>query len=208
MALLNSKQVAFIAMMSAFGNILAGISINVAPILAATSPGGGGAALDLSHIATFIAAIYGGPLIGAIVGLLGGIYSGYSFGFTVGSLGLLSLIGIPVGKALTGFTTGLLYRGLKVSKSSRPSTFTVPIVLISFIPECLFTVFYFLYLVLYFYGSAMAFMLPIVIPKAWIEIILISFLMGALVGNIGFRDFVSRFLSSSKRSINNVAKKN
>lgn len=196
MTYLNSKQVAFIAIMSALGNILAGISINIAPILAATSgAGAAGAALDLSHIATFIAAVFGGPVMGAVVGFLGGIYSGYSFGFTIGGLGLLSLVGVPVGKALTGFTAGLLYKKLKINKSTRPSTFTVPVVLLSFIPECLFTVFYFLYLVLYFYGSAMAFMLPIILPKSWIEIILMSILMGALVGNAGFRDFVSRFLS-------------
>jgi len=186
MAFLNSKQIAFIAIMSALGNILSGISINIAPILAATSPGGGGAALDLSHIATFIAAIFGGPVIGTIVGLLGGIYAGYSFGFTVGTLGFLSLVGIPFGKALTGLTAGLLYKGLKINKS---------------IPECLFTIFYFLYMVPYFYGFAMAFMISIVIPKAWIEIILMSFLMGALVGNIGFREFVSRFISSSAHSM-------
>lgn len=202
----SSQRIAFIAIMSALGNVLAGISINIAPILAAASPTGAGAALDLSHIATFIAAIFGGPVMGATVGFLGGIYSGYSFGFTVGSLGFLSLIGIPVGKALTGLTAGLLYRGLRISKSSRPSGFTVPVVLASFIPECLFTVFYFLYLVLYVYGEAMAFMLPIIIPKAWIEIVLMSFLMGALVGNVGFRDFVSRFISSPTRSMRKVSR--
>ena len=200
MVSLNSKQIAFIAIMSALGNVLSGISINVAPILAATSPGGAGAALDLSHVATFIAAIFGGPVIGAIVGFLGGIYSGYSFGFTVGSLGLLSLIGLPIGKAITGLTAGLLYKGFKTNQSSRPSIFTVPIVLLSYVPESMFTVFYFLYLVLYVYGSAMAFMLPIIIPKAWIEIILMGFLMGALVGNVGFRDFVSGFLAHSQRT--------
>jgi LytS/YehU family sensor histidine kinase len=208
MVSLNSKQIAFIAIMSALGNVLAGISINVAPILTATSPQGGGAALDLSHIATFIAAVFGGPVMGAIVGFLGGIYSGYSFGFTVGSLGLLSLIGLPVGKALTGLTAGLLYKGLRINKSSRPSTFTVPIVLVSYVPECLFTVFYFLYLVLFFYGFAMAFMLPVVIPKAWIEIVLMSFLMGALVGNVGFREFVSRFLAFPTHLTNKTAKQN
>ena len=143
--------------------------------------------------------------MGATVGFLGGLYSGYSFGFTVGSLGLLSLIGIPVGKALTGLTAGLLYRGFRIDKSSRPSGFTVPVVLISFIPECLFTVFYFLYLVLYVYGQAMAFMLPIIIPKAWIEIVLMSFLTGALVGNVGFRDFVSRFIASPTGSMRKAA---
>ena len=193
--LVSAKRISFIALMSALGNVLAGISINVAPILAAASPGGAGAALDLSHIATFIAAIFGGPVTGAAVGFLGGIYSGYSFGFTVGSLGFLSLIGLPVGKAITGFMAGLLHKGLRINQRLRPSTLTVPIVLLSYIPEFLFTVVYFLYLVLFFYGNAMAFMLPIVLPKAWIEIILISFLTGALVGNVGFREFVSRFLA-------------
>jgi LytS/YehU family sensor histidine kinase len=204
--MISSKQIAFIALMSALGNVLAGISINIAPILAATSPGGGGAALDLSHIATFIAAIFGGPVTGAVVGFLGGIYSGYSFGFTVGSLGFLSLIGLPVGKAITGFVAGLLYKGLKINQRLRPSTLTVAIVLLSYIPEFLFTVAYFLYLVLLFYGNAMAFMLPIVLPKAWIEIILISFLMGALVGNVGFRDFVSRFFASTAGLKNKTSK--
>jgi len=186
---LDAKQISFIAIMSALGILLSGISVNVAPILRAVS-GEGGAALDFSHIATFIAAIFGGPYVGGITGFLSGIYSGYYFGYVMGSLGLLSLIGIPFGKALTGLTAGFLYKRLRVSRSSRPSTLTVPIILISYIPECVFTVFYFLYLVMYVYGSAMSFMLPIVIPKAWIEILLMSLLMGALVGNTGFREFI------------------
>jgi len=186
---LDAKQISFVAIMSALGILLSGISLSIAPILRAVS-GEGGAALDLSHIATFIAAIFGGPYVGGITGFLSGIYSGYYFGYVMGSLGLLSLIGIPLGKALTGLTAGFLYRKLRVSRSSRPSTLTVPIVLISYIPECVFTVFYFLYLVMYIYGSAIAFMIPVVIPKAWIEIFLMSLLMGALVGNTGFREFI------------------
>lgn len=185
----DAKSIAFIAVMAAMGNILAVLSINVAPIA-------GGVAMDLSHIATFIAAIFGGPVIGAIVGFCGGVYPGYYFGFAVGNLGLLSLIGIPIGKALTGLMAGLLYKRLKINRSSRPSTYTVPIILLSYIPECLFTVVFFLYLVVPVVGEGMAFMLPIILPKAWIEIILMSFLMGALVGNISFRDFVTRYLSS------------
>lgn len=189
---LNAKQTSFIAMMSALGTLLSGISLNIAPILRAVS-GEGGAALDLSHIATFTAAIFGGPYVGAIVGFLSGIYSGYYFGYVMGSLGLLSLIGIPLGKAMTGLAAGFLYRRLRTSNSSQSSLFTVLTVLISYVPECLFTIFYFLYLVQYVYGYAMNFMLPIVIPKAWIEILLMSFLMGALVGNTGFKEFISRF---------------
>ena len=197
MARLDAKQTSFIATMSALGIFLSGISLNIAPILRAVS-GEGGAALDLSHIATFIAAICGGPYVGAIVGLLSGIYSGYYFGYVMGSLGLLSLIGIPFGKALTGLTVGFLYKKLRVSNSSRPSILTVPTILISYIPECIFTILYFLYIVRYVYGFTMEFMLPIVIPKAWIEIVLMSFLMGGLVGNTGFKEFIFRFFHPLK----------
>jgi len=183
--------------MSALGTFFSGISLHVAPILSAVS-GQGGAALDLSHIATFIAAIFSGPYAGAITGFLSGIYAGYYFGYVMGSLGLLSLIGVPFGKALTGLMAGFLYKKLKINNRSKPSTLTVPIILISYIPECIFTIFYFLYMVPYFYGFAMSFMIPIVIPKAWIEIFVMSLLMGALAGNTGFREFIIRFLQPIK----------
>jgi uncharacterized membrane protein len=193
---MDAKQTAFVAMMSALGLLLSAISLNVAPLL--TAVGQSGAALDLSHIATFIAAIFGGPYVGAMVGFLSGIYSGYYFGYVMGSLGVLSLIGVPFGKALTGLTAGFLYKRLKINNSSRPSTITIPITLISYIPECIYTIFYFLYIVLYVYGAAMSFMIPIVIPKAWIEITVMSIIMGALAGNIGFKEFILRFFYTPK----------
>lgn len=185
--------------MSALGILLSALSLNVAPVL--STVGQGGAALDLSHIATFIAAIFGGPYIGAVVGFAGGIYAGYYFGYVLGSLGLLSLIGLPLGKALTGLTAGFLYKRLKISDNSRASTLTVPIVLISYVPECLFTIAYFTYMVTYFYGESMAVMVPIVITKAWIEIALMSVIMGALAGNIGFKDFITRYLHTNTQQI-------
>jgi LytS/YehU family sensor histidine kinase len=193
---MDAKQTAFVAMMSALGLLLSAISLNVAPLL--TAVGQSGAALDLSHIATFIAAIFGGPYVGAMVGFLSGIYSGYYFGYVMGSLGVLSLIGVPFGKALTGLTAGFLYKRLKINNSSRSSTITIPITLISYIPECIYTIFYFLYIVLYVYGTAMSFMIPIVIPKAWIEITVMSIIMGALAGNIGFKEFILRFFYTPK----------
>jgi uncharacterized membrane protein len=193
---MDAKQTAFVAMMSALGLLLSAISLNVAPLL--TAVGQSGAALDLSHIATFIAAIFGGPYVGAIVGFLSGIYSGYYFGYVMGSLGVLSLIGVPFGKALTGLTAGFLYKRLKINNSSRSSTITIPITLISYIPECIYTIFYFLYIVLYVYGTAMSFMIPIVIPKAWIEITVMSIIMGALAGNISFKEFILRFFYTPK----------
>jgi LytS/YehU family sensor histidine kinase len=193
---MNTKQTAFVAIMSALGLLLSTISLNVAPFLNAV--GQGGAALDLSHIATFIAAIFGGPYIGAIVGFLSGIYAGYYFGYVLGTLGVLSLIGVPLGKALTGLTAGFLYKKLKISNSSRSSTLTVPTILSSYIPECIFTILYFLYIVPYVYHFDMSFMIPIVIPKAWVEIVVISLLMGALAGNTGFKEFILRFFYTSK----------
>jgi len=194
---MDTKQTSFVAIMSALGTLLSGISLHAAPILGAVS-GQAGAALDLSHVATFVAAISGGPYVGAMVGLLSGIYAGYYFGYVIGSLGLLSLVGVPFGKALTGFTAGFLYKKLRINRSSRSSILTVPLILVSYIPECIFTVLYFLYVVLYFYGYAMSFMIPIVIPKAWIEITVMSLLMGALVGNVGFREFILRFFPSQR----------
>jgi len=193
---MNSKEITFIAMMSALGLALSALSLNIAPIL--SSVGQGGAALDLSHIATFVAAIFGGPYVGALVGFIGGIYAGYYFGYVLGSLGLLSLMGVPFGKALTGLTVGFLYTKLRIGNRKNPSLLTTVTVLISYVPECIFTIIYFLYIVTLVYGYAMSFMIPIVIPKAWIEIIVISVMMGALVGNAGFREFMLKFFVPQK----------
>jgi LytS/YehU family sensor histidine kinase len=191
---MNSKTTAAVAMMSALGILLSYISLNMTPVL--STVGQGGAALDLSHIATFIAAMFGGPYVGAIVGFTSGIYAGYYFGYILGTLGLLSLIGLPLGKALTGLTAGFLYKKLKISSRTKSSTLTVPIILISYIPECIFTIAYFTYIVTFFYGYTLIAMLPIVVPKAWIEITVMSIIMGALAGNIGFKQFITRYLSA------------
>ena len=195
---MNTKQTSFVAIMSALGLLLSAISLNAAPLLGTV--GQSGAALDLSHIATFVAAIFGGPYIGTIVGFLSGIYAGYYFGYVMGTLGVLSLIGVPFGKALTGLTAGFLYKKLKINSNTRSSTITAPITLMSYIPECIYTILYFLYIVPYVYPtmSFMTLMIPIVIPKAWIEIAVMSILMGALAGNAGFKEFISRFLYAPK----------
>ncbi len=193
---MNSRKIAFISLMSALGLLLSALSLNMAPIFNAV--GQGGAALDFSHISTFIASIFGGPSAGIAVGLLGGIYAGFHFGYVMGSLGLLSLFGVPLGKALTGLTAGLLYKKLRINERKRISMLTVLTVLASYIPECIFTIMYFLYLVPFFYGFPMGFMVPIVVSKAWVEIVVMSFLMGALVGNNGFKEFVAKFLLTTK----------
>lgn len=193
---MNTRQISFIAIMSSLGTLLSGISLSIGPIL--TAAGMGGAALDLSHIATFVAAFFGGPITGAIVGFLSGIYAGYYFGYVMGSLGLLSIIGVPLGKALTGLTAGFLFKKLRMTDGSRPSALAIPIVLLSYIPEFVYTVFYFVYVVLFVYGFSMSFMIPIVMPKAWTEIFVMSLIMSALASRANFRELVTTFIQSSK----------
>jgi LytS/YehU family sensor histidine kinase len=194
---MDAKQTAFVAMMSALGTVLSLISLNIAPI-SVVVPGQGAAALDLSHLATFVAAIFGGPFIGGTVGFLSGIYAGYYFGYVAGGLGLLSVIGIPLGKAFTGLLAGFLYKRLRIGSMSRHSILAVPVTLLSYVPESIYTVIYFLYIVTWINIPAMTFMIPWVIPKAWIEIAVMSFIMAALAGNTGFREFINRFLYIQK----------
>lgn len=125
---LGSKVLVFIAVMAVLGNTLSMLSIGLANV--------GQIGLDLSHIVTFIAAVYGGPYVGGMTGLLSGIFPGVYFG-PIGGFAWLGLIGLPLGKALTGLTTGTLCQLLKVNQRSHPSILVVPLVLIGYIPECL-----------------------------------------------------------------------
>lgn len=189
---LSSRVAAFTAVMVALANVLAALSIGLTRV--------GQIGLDFSNIAVFIAAIYGGPYLGFAVGLLGGIVSGINFG-PLGGLGLLGLIGLPLGKSLTGLTTGALYRAFNVTRRTNRSLLTIPFVLIGYIPEFLFTIFFFVTLVPYFLGPApwlTTALLISILAKAWLEISLMSAFMGALTGNVGFTTFVTNILSARK----------
>ena len=187
----KAKATAFIAMMAALGNALFVASQTIFTT--------GQVALDLSHVATYIAAIYGGPILGAVVGALVGIGPAIYFGYVGGVLGPLGLFGLPVGKALTGLTTGFLSKTLLPSGGPFPSKRTVLISMLGYVPECVFTVFLFRVLVPVFLPSeTAAFLIALLTPilvKAWIEIGFISVLMGALAGNGGFLSFVRKFVS-------------
>jgi hypothetical protein len=205
---LNTKQIAFVAIMSSLGALLSGISISVAPFL--TAAGMGTAALDLSHIATFISAIFGGAYVGAAVGFFGGVYAGYYFGYIGGSFGLLSLIGLPLGKAATGLLAGFLYKRLKVGNSSKRGILTLPMTLASYIPESIYTYLYFVNLVPFFLGSYVTQFITItfvifVISKGWLEITFMSMLMTALTTRASFREFVVKS-SVSQGSRDNLSK--
>ena len=114
-------------------------------------------------------------------------------------MGLLGVIGIPIGKAMTGLTAGLLSRFIVNGEPTSKKAFGV--VFLSYVPECLFTVAFFIFLVPLFLrpevASSVLPFLPVILIKAWIEIGLIATLMGALVGNRGFADFIKRFFGRS-----------
>ncbi|RLI29628.1 hypothetical protein DRO50_01175 [Candidatus Bathyarchaeota archaeon] len=184
---MNSKTITFITLMSTLGNALFAVSFYAGPI----APG---VALDFSLLPTFIAGIYGGPFVGLVTGLLAGLLPGVFFG-PLGHGAWLGLIGLPLGKGLTGLTSGLISKSLNLKAARHSSLLTVPVVLVSYIPECLFTVAYFVFLMPFFLGSGGPFLLGVVLPKAWGEVILMSVIMGALVGNHGFTSFVAKYLT-------------
>jgi len=188
--LVNSKTVSFVAMMSALGNALFLISFYLGPITH-------GVALDFSLVGVFIAALYGGSSAGLVTGLFAGILPGIYFG-PMGTGSWLGLIGLPIGKSLTGFTAGMLYKGLNMNQRGRRSILTVPLVAASYLPEFFFTIIYFVSLLPFFIGGGGPGILIFVLPKAWVEIIVMSFLMAALVGNQGFSNFASNFFTYRK----------
>jgi len=187
---MDSKMISFIAMMSALGNVLFLISFYLGPITQ-------GVALDFSLVGVFIAALYGGPLVGSITGLFAGIFPGIYFG-PMGTGSWLGLIGLPIGKSLTGFTTGLLYKSFNISQRDSRSILTVPLVATSYVPEFFFTIMYFVSLLPFFIGGGGPGILIFVLPKAWVEVIVMSFLMAALIGNQGFSNFVNNFFTYRK----------
>ncbi len=193
---MNLKVLTFTAMMGALGNILFALSETVLSW--------GQVALDISHIGTLIAAVYGGPLTGLIAGLLVGLGPGLYFGYIGGSLGLLGLIGLPLGKALTGVFVGLLARWFKINERRASSLLVIPIVLIGYVPECIFTIFLFEVLVAIFLPLIAQFLIPFLVPiliKALIEMGIMSFFMAALFGNNGFKVFVASFFTTPKSSL-------
>lgn len=184
---MNSKMITLVITMAVLGNVLSLLPIGLTRV--------GQVGFDFSLVTTLIIALYGGPALGFITGFAGGISAGVLFG-PMGQLSWLGMIGLPIGKALTGLTAGLLFKGFHVSKSPHPSTLAIPFVLLGYVPEFLFTVFFFLALIPFFFGWLSV---PLVISisiKAWMELGVMSVLIGALAGNSGFRDFISAFFDS------------
>ncbi len=181
------KAVSFFTVLGALGNVLSLLSIMVAPISEQVN-------LDFSHAATFIAAIYGGPVIGALTGFIGGFTPAIMFGYVTGQLGVFGFT-IPVGKAFTGLCTGLLVKWLKPAKRRYGSLALILMVVIGYVPEAAWTVFVFQTLIPLF-APNMAFLamfLSAILVKAFAEMVILGFLMAALLGNQGFTIFLERY---------------
>ena len=188
----RTKAIAFTSLMGALGNILFALSNYIGQIVP-------GVSIDLSHIPTFIAALYGGPLYGFLTGLLVGILPGIQYGPLSIHGSWAAIILLPLGKSLTGLTAGLLSRALRVNQGRGGSLIVVPLVLASYIPECLYTILYFLVLLPLLVGGGAASILVFVLPKAWAEIVFMSVFMAALKGNSGFSSFVMLFIGEAPK---------
>lgn len=174
--------------MAALANLLAMVSIGLTRV--------GQIGLDFSNLTVFIGGIYGGPILGFVIGLLGGVVPGLMFG-PLGGLGWLGLFGLTLGKSLTGLTVGYVARMLGVSRKT--GVRSIASVLISYLPESVFTIYFFLSLVPIFFGQVpwLSFGLVISITaKGWFETVIIAIFIAALMRNAGFTNLVRNLLGS------------
>lgn len=185
---LSTKDLSFALAMSAVGNVLAAITI--APTMIQQ------VALDFSSLPVFIAAVFGGPVVGALTGFLAGILPSAFFGFIGGQLGLLGF-GTSVGKALSGFSVGLLTRMVKSAQNR--TVLLIPIVLLGFVPEAVWIYALFTVLIPVFMPNVIflsAFVVPI-LTKAWFEVMVMSVFTSAIAGHTGFRAFLSHYVQTT-----------
>ena len=178
---INSKSIAFVAIMSALGTLLALFSVYLVPIA------GPQVALDLSHIGTYIVALSGGPILGLLTGAIVGFLPSYRFANPA----------IMPGKMMTGIFVGLIY-GLfqKINRFRDNKIFSVIAILaaslIGYIPEFIFTWWDTVYIVGLPFTTVV---LPMLI-KAWVEIITISILMTILFEITYIKNQLERLVGS------------
>ena len=191
---LNTKKITFIAMMAAMGNVLSLISIRMAPLVPSIPLGPGltfSLALDLSHIATFIAALFGGPVVGGLTGMIGGMIAAFEFGFSQGNF--LTGFGLPIGKALTGIAAGVLMKRLE----ERGGVMYMIGTILSYIPEALLTVMIFMWLFPLFipFSEAWVTLFTIqILVKAFVEMIIMGVILTRVMGNRGFKVYIQGLL--------------
>ena len=194
--ILSSKNLTFISMMAALGNVLSLLSIHLSPFMPSipVGPLNFSLALDLSHMTTFIAALFGGPLVGGVTGLIGGAIAAFEFGFSKGNL--VTGFGLPIGKALTGLTAGLLMSRLNPNKDRLRMVIST---VASYIPEGLFTILIFVIIYpIFFPLTPLSFILPFttqIIVKAFAEMVIIGILISVMTDNQGFNDSMKNYFT-------------
>lgn len=192
----SSKGVVFIAVMSALGNVLSFLSITISPIVPSIpfGPISVSLALDLSHLTTFIAALFGGPAVGGLTGMIGGLVAAYEFGFSKGNL--ITGFGLPLGKAMTGVTAGLLMG--RFSPMNRRGVMMVPVTVASYVPEGVFTALLFILV----FPSVLG--LPVwlvnmittqILVKAFFEMVVMGLILAAFLRNHSFTEFARGFFA-------------
>jgi len=196
----SAKNVVFIAIMGALGNVLSGLSIWLAPFIPTISlgPYSISVALDLSHLTTFIAALYGGPTVGGLTGLIGGLVAANEFGFSKGNM--VTGFAMPGGKALTGITAGFIMHALSLQGRNRRWLLLIASTLLSYIPEAIFTAFLFLSIFPFVFGTPAFILYPIVIAiiiKGTIEMFAEGMVLVVLCRNQSFTSSIGRFFTAS-----------
>jgi thiamine transporter ThiT len=194
MSQLGSKSLSFIAIMAALGNVLSFITIQLAPIAPniPLGPVSVSLALDISHLVTFIAAIFGGPIIGGVTGAVGGVVAAFEFGFSKGNF--VTGFGLPIGKALTGITAGYLLQRYNVDSWNRAALFS----LISYIPEAILTLVLFRYLLPPLTGLPVGVAALIsyqIIVKACIEMVILGLLINQVINHKGIMEYAENYFN-------------
>ena len=125
--------------------------------------------------------------------MVGGLVAAYKFGFSQGNL--LTGFALPIGKALTGITAGLVVSVFR--HLSKRELVMVPATVISYLPEALYTVFIFLVVLPMVYGSQVLLIVftAQIIAKAFVEMVIMGLILAALLGNRGFAEYVEGFFS-------------
>src|SRR5271157_2698656 len=174
---LNSKSVAFVGIMSALGAVLALFSTISIPL-------GPGVSVDLSHVGTYIVAIGGGPILGAITAALAGVIPSFQYANPA----------VIPGKMLTGFSVGALYIALKRIRmfKENPRLIGIPIIIagiLGYLPEYLFTIWD-----LNFVTNMAVPVIITILAKGWIEITAISILTAALYSRKAIREEIDHLV--------------
>ncbi len=188
-------------MMGALGNGLFVISYAIGQI----APG---VAIDLSLLAVLIAGIYAGPKAGFATGLIAGIIPGIMFG-PAGTGGILGLLALPFGKGLTGLTVGLLATGLNLQNRPLKALIGIPVTLLSYIPEGIFTYAYFTTLLPFFIPENSIvpdFIVSGIMIKAVIEVVIMSGIIAVLLRSKAFNDFIAAYFCKTKIAKNQTIK--